>query len=54
MITISIFFDDGHFELYHLKKDPGEKNNLAEINRAKTEELKKELEAWRQEVGAKK
>lgn len=46
------FFDDGHKELYNLKDDPGEQNDLAQKNGAKVAELEKELAAWRKSVGA--
>ncbi|MHC4462448.1 MAG: sulfatase [Planctomycetota bacterium] len=40
------------FELYNLKKDIGEQNNLAKEMPAKTKELKKMLENWRNRVNA--
>lgn len=46
------FFDDGHKELYNLKDDPGEQNDLSKTNGAKLAELEKELAAWRKSVGA--
>jgi arylsulfatase A-like enzyme len=45
-------FDPAGFELYNLDKDLSETTNLAESNPAKLAELRKELEAWRTEVGA--
>ena len=47
------FFDDGRLELYNLKRDIGEKNNLAETMPEKAAELRKKLAKWRQSVGAK-
>jgi len=43
---------DKRIELYNLKKDIGEKNNLAERMPEKAEELRKRLDAWRKAVGA--
>lgn len=47
------FFEDGRLELYDLKHDLGEQNNLAEKEPAKAAELQAKLAAWRSEVGAK-
>jgi arylsulfatase A-like enzyme len=44
------FFDDGHLELYNLKEDMGEKNNLAEKMPGKTKELHQLLQQWRKSV----
>ena len=41
------FFDDGHLELYNLKDDIGEKNNLADKMPRKTKELHQLLQQWR-------
>ena len=46
------FFNDMHVELYNIRADISEKTDLAASNRAKTEELRKKLHAWRTEVGA--
>lgn len=46
------FFEDGELELYNLKADPGEKNNLAKKNPEKAQALLMELKAWRKSVGA--
>ena len=46
------FYEDNHLELYNLKEDIGEKNNLAEKMPDKTTELRKMLEAWRKDVDA--
>ncbi|MHC4331815.1 MAG: sulfatase/phosphatase domain-containing protein, partial [Planctomycetota bacterium] len=45
-------FEDGRLELFNLKDDIGEKNNLAASMPAKAAELHKALEAWRDQVGA--
>jgi len=47
------FFEDGHVELFNLKKDPAEQNDLAETEPEKAAELKNLLKAWRESVGAK-
>lgn len=44
------FYEDGRLELYNLKKDIGEKNNLAEKMPEKTRKLKQKLEIWRKSV----
>ena len=40
------YFEDQEVELYNLKEDIGERNNLAEIKVEKTQELVDELENW--------
>jgi len=40
------FFDDGHVELYNVKDDIGEKNNLADKMPRKTRELHGLLQQW--------
>ena len=47
------FFDVGQLELYNLKSDIGEKNNLAKTMPAKATDLQRKLSKWRQSVGAK-
>lgn len=47
------FFDDHTKELYNLKDDIGEANNLALQHPEKVKQLTKELEDWRKEVNAK-
>jgi arylsulfatase A-like enzyme len=47
------FFDDGQLELYNLRSDIGEKNNLAKTMPAKAADLQRKLAKWRQSVGAK-
>lgn len=46
------FFEGGVTELYNLKTDLGEKNNLAARERQTTQQLHAALAAWRQRVGA--
>ena len=46
------FFEDGRQELYNLREDVGEKNNLAMSQPAKVKELHEKLTAWREQTGA--
>jgi len=46
------YLEDRHIELYNLKEDIGEKNNLAEKALEKAEELRKRLRRWREAIGA--
>ena len=46
------FFEDAKLELYNLKNDIGEKNNLAEKMPDKAKELHQLLVDWRKSVGA--
>jgi len=46
-------FEDGALELYNLKEDVGENNNLAYENPQKAAELKAKLHAWYKVTGAK-
>jgi len=46
------FFETGTIELYNLAIDPGEKNNQAEINPARRDELLMELKRLQEETGA--
>src|SRR4029077_10126592 len=46
------FLEDGRLELYNLKDDIGEKNNLAQKMPDKTKELHNRLLAWRKEINA--
>jgi arylsulfatase A-like enzyme len=46
------FFDDKRVELYNLKEDLGEQNNLAAQMPDKVEALRNRLHAWQKEVGA--
>ena len=45
-------FDPEGIELYNLSDDLGEARNLAATQSAKVNELRRELEDWRKEVGA--
>lgn len=46
------FFEDGSLELYNLRDDLGERNNLAATNPEKAKELRIKLAAWRKELNA--
>jgi arylsulfatase A-like enzyme len=46
------FYEDNHVELYNLKDDLGEKNDLADKMPDKAKELRERLARWRQDVGA--
>lgn len=46
------FYEDNAIELYNLKEDIGERQNLARSNRRKAAELRNDLAAWRKAVGA--
>ena len=46
------FFESGDFELYNLIDDIGETTDLSQSNPEKLEELKKDLENWRDAIGA--
>jgi arylsulfatase A len=46
------FYGPKKVELYDLSKDPGEKNDLADSNPSKRDELLAMLKKWREEVGA--
>ncbi len=46
------FLEEGRLELYNLRTDIGEKNNLATANPEKTKELHAKLVAWRASVKA--
>ena len=47
------FFEDNRYELYHILKDPGEQTNLAIQEEVKLNEMKKLLNQWAIEMGAK-
>lgn len=47
------FYEDNHVELYNLKNDISEKNNLATKETGISKQLLSELQAWRKSVGAK-
>ena len=46
------FFEDGRLELYDLRKDVGQKHDLAKAEADRARELRAKLLAWRQEVKA--
>jgi len=46
------YFENNDLELYNLKEDIGEANNLADKNPKKVKELLSELEAWRKKTNA--
>jgi len=46
------WYEDGSLELYNIREDIGEKNNLIKANEAKGKELHEKLVAWRREVNA--
>lgn len=46
------FYADDRVELYNLKNDPSEKNNVAASEPAKAKELKAMLDKWRRDVDA--
>jgi len=47
------WYEDGQVELYHLKDDLGEQNDLAAKQPEKAAELRRMLHAWREEMGGK-
>jgi arylsulfatase A-like enzyme len=46
------FFEDGNLELFDLKSDPWEKNDLAKKHPERAAEMLGQLVAWRKSVGA--
>jgi arylsulfatase A-like enzyme len=46
------FFEDGRLELYNLREDLSEKNNLADKMPEKAKKLQADLHAWRTRIGA--
>jgi len=46
------YFEDGAIELYNLRADIGERNNLANTDPLRAKELLKEMVAWRKNTGA--
>ena len=46
------WFEDGSFELYNIRKDPGETKNLAANEPKKVKALHERMVAWRKEVHA--
>lgn len=47
------YFENNTVQLFNLKNDPGEQNDLAKAEPAKAKELTDMLHAWRKKVGAK-
>ncbi len=45
-------FEDSHVELYNIKDDIGEKNDLAAKRPDKAKQMQKNLQTWRKNVGA--
>jgi len=46
------FFEDGRLELFNLKRDPGEQQELAADHPEVAQRLQNQLAAWRKEIGA--
>ena len=46
------YYEDGGVELYNLSQDPGESNDLVNINANKTEQLLSKLKVWLEEENA--
>lgn len=46
------FYNDMHVELYDIKNDIGEKNDLAKMKPDQAQAMRKALQQWRQNVGA--
>jgi arylsulfatase A-like enzyme len=46
------FFEDNHVELYNLRRDFGEADNVVAENTEKASALRSKLDAWRKAVGA--
>lgn len=46
------YFEDDHVELYNLRADPGERDDLAQREPAHAARLREKLHAWRRSVGA--
>lgn len=49
---VEFFLDGGKIELYNLKTDPGETNDLARVEPEKAMQLKRTLQAWQQKSNA--
>lgn len=47
------YYEDGHDELYNIKSDIGEQNDLAATEVGKAKELRTKLDTWLKETGAK-
>lgn len=48
------YYEDGRNELYHLASDPGEQSDLSRTQPARASALWKQLDAWLDDVGAKR
>ncbi len=46
------FLEEGRLELYNLREDPGESNNLFETQSRKVSELHARLQNWREQIAA--
>jgi len=46
------YFETGHVEMFNLKDDPGEQNDLTETHMTKAQELVSQLIAWRRATNA--
>lgn len=46
------WYDDGSHELFDIEKDIGERNDLGRENARRVQDMAKELDGWRQRVGA--
>lgn len=46
------FYEDDHVEMFNLKNDPEEKNDLTALNPGKARELRRRLDMWLKETGA--
>jgi hypothetical protein len=44
-------YQNGHFELFNIKNDPGEQHNLMATMPEEFAKMKKELLAWRKSMG---
>ena len=46
------YFENGTVQLFNLKDDIGEQNDLSKIKVEKTKELKEKLHQWRKDINA--
>ena len=46
------WYEDGRLELFNLRRDLGEKYNLAELHPERAKRMRGMLERWRQQTGA--
>jgi arylsulfatase A-like enzyme len=46
------YFEDDALELYHLKNDIGEMNDLADLEKPRAEAMLGELDKWREAIKA--